>query len=176
MADLVENVGIRPMFTKSYSLLLTLLVGVTLGFITWQSIAAKVPEITAPMPIWIIGLRWWIPYPAIILWLPSITMWLWNPSAFRGETMIPTRSWGLYFLLGILSLLFYISFFSYGNQFQGRTHTLSLAIINFFFCSIILLVGLRSRRKPSFTANLLFHWLLFAWVSSYAFPFFGESP
>ena len=32
------------------------------------------------------------------------------------------------------------------------------------------------QNKPTYYKNLLFHWLLFAWIGSYAFAYMGETP
>jgi hypothetical protein len=31
-------------------------------------------------------------------------------------------------------------------------------------------------KSKSFASNLIFHWLLFAWLGWFAFPYLGESP
>lgn len=65
----------------------------------------------------------------------------------------------------------------WGLQYQGARYTDSVLALN-----VIWLAGLRTmsyvccKREPSFTTSLTLHWLLFAWVAWYAFPYLGELP
>ena len=42
--------------------------------------------------------------------------------------------------------------------------------------TLAVLLAIACRRRPSFLVNAAAHWVIFAWLSSYAFPWLGEVP
>lgn len=163
------------MSNKTKSFAATIGAGVSLLFITWQAVRLS-PQIISPTPVWVVALLW-LPLPkCLVLSLSCIAMWLWNPSIFLGSTRIPIRTWLLFGILSILSFVYYLKYKSYGQLHQGSGHVAALTVINLLLLLILLFTGVYGSRKPSYKKDLLFHWLLFAWLSSYAFPVFGELP
>jgi len=166
------------MTNKKLFFVATLLAGLSLSLVCWQSFNADMPRIWAPFPVWpfLIGrlipsfLGSWF----AILSLPALAMWIWNPRAFLGKPEIPARSFLLFFLFALLSVLCNIVYGSYGMEYQGEAHTVAVIILNFSLMATLALIGLKAWRKPAFPLSLGFHWLLFAWLTSYAFPVFGE--
>lgn len=82
-------------------------------------------------------------------------------------------------LVGLLSILTAVDFvleWQYGLRYQGRDHTIAMCTISALWLAIIWWAVIRAWRRPSFWANLLAHWVLFAWLGWYAFPYLGELP
>lgn len=108
---------------------------------------------------------------------PMLFFFLWNPGLFRGEVKVPKRS---HILLTIATLLTFMWFFigwKYGLEFQGRRYNYSVLAINIAWLVGLWAISVRSRKvEPSFRASLLLHWMLFAWLAWYAFPYLGELP
>jgi hypothetical protein len=107
--------------------------------------------------------------------LPSLLFLAWNPQLLRGETTPPKRSYILLGLLVVLSVIFFWSSWQWGIQYQGRRFTIGMILINFGW-----IVGLGAgfwfcrKLSASYLGSLILHWLLFAWVAWYAFPWLGE--
>jgi hypothetical protein len=75
----------------------------------------------------------------------------------------------------LLSPLWFVGGWRDGAIVQGLHYNFSVLGINVVWLAILWLILARSwKAQPSFRFNLLFHWLLFAWLAWYAFPFFGE--
>jgi len=76
----------------------------------------------------------------------------------------------------VLSVAYFVGSWKYGYQYQGREHTLAICAINSAWIVILWAMLYRSSKTISFSANLLFHGALFAWLAWYAFPYLGELP
>ena len=65
----------------------------------------------------------------------------------------------------------------YGLKYEGDDYT-RFACVTSATCNAVLLLafGAAWKLRPSFTLNLVVHWLLFAWLAWYAFPYLGELP
>jgi hypothetical protein len=62
-------------------------------------------------------------------------------------------------------------------EYQGARHTYVVCIVNAAWIAFLWLIFARYwKREPSFKINLLLHWVLFAWLAWYAFPYLGELP
>jgi len=109
--------------------------------------------------------------------VPSILFFLWNPSLLLNQpTNLPKRTIVLLALLTVLTVVDCLLEWKYGVQYRGTRHTILVYIINAtWLASLWWSVG-RSQRQPSFKGNLFTHWLLFAWLAWYAFPYLGELP
>jgi len=109
--------------------------------------------------------------------MPTIFFLLWNPQLFRGRPEVPKRT---YFLFGstiLLSIAWFVASWKFGLQYQGRRFTYLVCVINAIWILLLGLFFARSRKgKQSFTGSLVLHWLLFAWLAWYAFPYLGELP
>jgi len=108
---------------------------------------------------------------------PVIFFFLWNPNLVRGQVEIPKRTYFLFAGTVLLTFVWFIGDWKFGLQYQGARFTYSVCAINavwiFFLGSFLI----RARkRSPSFAQNLALHWLLFAWLAWYAFPYLGELP
>jgi hypothetical protein len=132
------------------------------------------------------------PFPAITVLpafvLASVHLWmagtivpivffsLWNPHLSRGETRVPKRSYVLLTVSVFLSIIWFVLGWQFGLQYQGSTYTYWVCAINAGWIAVLAVSILRCQRANSFVSNLIFHWLLFAWLGWFAFPYLGELP
>jgi hypothetical protein len=108
---------------------------------------------------------------------PMLLFFLWNPGLFRGEVKVPKRSSVLLVIATVLSVPWFVAGWKYGLQFQGSRYNYSVLAINVAWLAGLWAMIARSRKvEPSFRANLFLHWMLFAWLAWYAFPYLGELP
>ena len=109
------------------------------------------------------------------LGVPSLLFFLWNPGLFRGEARIPKRSYWLFGTATGLGAIWFAGSWKWGLHYQGARYTYTVCAGNLVWAVLIggLLLGFRSR-QASFRTNLLLHWVLFAWLAWYAFPYLGE--
>ena len=114
---------------------------------------------------------------AVAVLIPTILFFLWNPGLIiRQQSNIPKRTVGLVGLLSILTTVDFVLEWKYGLEYQGTGHTIGVCTINALWLAVIWWAVLRAWRRPSFWVNLLSHWVLFAWLGWYAFPYLGELP
>lgn len=107
--------------------------------------------------------------------VPMVLFFVWNPGLFNGDSKIPKRSYILLLIATVLSALWFVGGWRDGIIVQGPRYNYSVCAINIVWITILWLMFIRNRKaEPSFKANLLVHWILFAWLAWYAFPFFGE--
>jgi hypothetical protein len=107
--------------------------------------------------------------------VPMVFFFIWNPGLFNGDARIPKRSYVLLVVATLLSPLWFVVCWKDGAIVQGLGYNFSLVGINAVWIAILWFIVARSwKAVPSFRVNLLFHWLLFAWLAWCAFPFFGE--
>ena len=137
-----------------------------------------VPTIFCPLPLLTVlpALMLWAVAPVVVV-IPSGLFFAWNPALFRGVPDPPKRSYILFGALVVLSVVYFVSGWGDGVQYEGRTYTRAIAVANAFWIALLtFLFALSRTRKPSFIYNLVLHWLLFAWLAWYAFPYLGELP
>jgi hypothetical protein len=63
-----------------------------------------------------------------------------------------------------------------GIEYQSYQYTLDTAILSFLLAAATAGTFLASRRIGSLPLNLAANFLLFAWASTFAFPYLGELP
>src|SRR5262249_46080676 len=144
--------------------------------VSYQALNSRVPKPWIPEPFFLIVLLWAGVPKILVLSLGTVAMWIWNPATFQGEIEIPKRSYILFGLLGLLSVWLNIVDWSPGKIYQGEIHTMIITIINLLLIAALIIIAVIARQKPAPTKNIAFHWLLFVWFVSYAFPFLGELP
>jgi hypothetical protein len=111
------------------------------------------------------------------LMIPTILFFLWNPGLFKGSSVIPKRTYGLYVALVVLSAAWFVATWKDGFQFQGKQYTITIFALNLAGIAVLGTILWRYRRtNRSFTYNLATHWVLFAWLTWWAFPYLGELP
>ena len=156
--------------------LLILLAGLTLllPILGWLH-SPQGPTIIYPFPLLVLlpsilfGLRGF----AVIV--PALFFLLWNSRLYDGEGEIPKRSYILLIIATLLSVVWFSVGWTDGLSVQGAKYNYSVTAINLAWIGVLCLLFKRSRRtQPSFQTSLTLHWLMFVWLSWYAFPFFGE--
>jgi len=161
---------------------LIIVAGMSLVLLAWVGLlSAGVPTLYCPMPTMTIVpafalSSWSLPVQAAVL-VPVVLFFLWNPGLIvRQRANLPKRPIGLVGLLSVLAIVDFVFGWKYGSQYQGAHHTIAVGIINVLWLVVLWWAVVRAWRQPSFRANLLTHWLLFAWLGWYAFPYLGELP
>ena len=109
--------------------------------------------------------------------VPSLGFFAWNPGLLRGENRLPKRSFGLLAVATILSVIWFVVGWTNGLHYQGvgYVHRVCGATVA-WIAFLGTLFTLYWKRESSFRLNLALHWLLFAWLAWYAFPYLGELP
>jgi hypothetical protein len=107
--------------------------------------------------------------------VPMALFFAWNAGLFHGDAAVPKRSYVLLIVATLLDALWFIAGWKDGLAMQGAKYNYSVCAVNIACIAALSMLFVRGRKtEPSFKSNLLFHWLLFAWLAWYAFPFFGE--
>jgi hypothetical protein len=109
--------------------------------------------------------------------VPTIFFLLWNPQLFRGQSEIPRRTYALFVGAILLNVVWFLGGWKFGLQYQGTRFTYSVCAINAVWILFLAVFLVRARKgSRSFANSLASHWLLFAWLAWYAFPYLGELP
>ncbi len=153
--------------------------GICLLIPAWIGLfASGVPTLYSPLPTLTILpafllSRWHLETVAVVV--PSFLFFLWSPGLLLGAN-VPKRTIAL---LGFLTLLTVVDFgieWTYGIRYQVVYYTTGICILNLMWLALLWWATSYCRRHPSFSGNLTCHWLLFAWLGWYAFPYLGELP
>ena len=138
--------------------------------------SSETPSIFGPLPLLTVGpimllkLR-----PSLVVVIPSLLFFAGGWSLFRGDQTIPKRTIGLFLVLTVLDIIWFILGWNFGLRYQGPTYTHLTCAINAIWIVILAVLFVRWReRKISFRSNVFIHWLLIAWLAWYAFPYLGE--
>jgi ABC-type xylose transport system permease subunit len=107
--------------------------------------------------------------------LPMLLFFLWNFRMFRGEGKVPRRSYVLLALLAVLAAIDFVVSWRDGLQYEGPKYTVAVCSVNIVWLAFLGLAFARTiKGTTSFAASLFLHWMLFAWLCWYAFPWLGE--
>jgi len=136
------------------------------------------PTMLCPLPtLTVLPALVFSPIAPVVVVIPTLLFFAWNPALLRGVSAPPTRSYILFGALVALSVVYFVLSWGYGVRFQGRKYTQAIAVANAIWIGLLAVLFVLSRvRKPTFVFNLALHWLLFAWLAWYAFPYLGELP
>ena len=137
-----------------------------------------VPTIFCPLPILtVLPALFLSPLAPVAVVFPTLLFLAWNPALLHGDPKPPKRSYVLFGVLVGLSVIYFIDSWADGVQFESKRYTQTIAIANIIWITFLTFLFAFSRiRKPSFIFNLTLHWLMFAWLAWYAFPYLGELP
>jgi hypothetical protein len=139
-----------------------------------------VPTLYSPLPTLtilpaLVLSRWHLESLAVLV--PSILFFLWSPGLLLNQRPnLPKKTIVLLGLLTVLTVVDCVLEWKYGVRYRGTRYTVLVYIINAMWLASLWWTVVRSQRQPSFKGNLFSHWLLFAWLSWYAFPYLGELP
>jgi hypothetical protein len=77
----------------------------------------------------------------------------------------------------VLSVVYFVASWNWGLQYQGPKYAHAVCALNVAWVAFLILAFVRSwETPPAFRFNLFVHWMLFAWLAWYAFPYLGELP
>jgi hypothetical protein len=154
---------------------LSLLIPASLGLLLTGIPTALCPfPLITVLPAFLLS-DWRLTDAAVIV--PVLLFFAWNPGAFRGESKIPQRTYVLLALATVLSVVYFVLSWNYGLKYQGARFTHIVCVVNAVWLAVLWVMFARAwNREPSFKTNLFLHWLLFAWLAWYAFPYLGELP
>ena len=164
-----------PAGTLTFMAGLALLIPASFGLLL-----TGVPTILGPLPLLttipaLLLSTWRLYYLAI--GLPVLLFFLWRPGFFRGAPQVPRRSYVLVAIITVLSITYFISGWRRGLQYQGAGYTRAVLIVNVGWAAVLVFAFVRTWKKgASFGISLFVHWMLFAWLAWYAFPYLGELP
>jgi hypothetical protein len=150
----------------------TLLAPAYFGFL-WS----PVPTLICPFPIVTVIPAFIFSRAAFLaIVVPSLLFAVWMPGIFRGKKEVPVRSLIMLVALSGLTAWYFSVGWKDGLVYQGANFTYRVCLINAVWLAVLWIVLVYAYRKPSFNIVLLAHWLLFAWMRWYAFPYLGELP
>jgi hypothetical protein len=123
-------------------------------------------------------------FPLTALVLSGIPQWLasvlwgglflaWHPALLRGVAQIPARTVALWLVVAILSAAYFAAGWHAGVRYEGALFTWTTLILNIFLSILCTALLWRARTRPSLGRSLSLHASLFAWISTYAFPYLG---
>lgn len=167
--------------SRARNAMVTLMAGLALVFPAWIGLLISgVPTILCPfptlttLPAFLLS-DWHLWKTAVVL--PTLLFFAWHPSLFGGGAKIPKRSYALFGVVTALSIAYFIVSWKWGLKYQGARHVHAVFAINLVWAGVLGLGFVRSWKGTStFAVSLLLHWMLFAWLAWYAFPYLGELP
>ena len=157
--------------------LATLMAGIVLLVPAALGIIRGAPTISCPFPVFtaLPSLIFTSRYAGVVI--QPLLFFLWNPGLFRGDDKPPMRSFWLLLLAFSFSAYWFYTGWGDGIEYQGAKYVHYVTAINVaWILSLGIIFARNLRRAPSFTMNLVLHWLIFAWLSWYAYPWLGELP
>lgn len=110
---------------------------------------------------------------------PTLLFFVWNPGLLSGAAEIPKRSYVLFSVATSLSIIYFIASWKLGIRYQGIRYVHVVSTVNVVWAGFLGIGFARSWKgtsSSSFGVSLLLHWMLFAWLAWYAFPYLGELP
>jgi len=108
--------------------------------------------------------------------IPMVLFFVWNPQLFRGDARVPRRSYALFVGSVALSAVWFFGGWKLGLKYEGAHYTYAVCAINLLWIGVLAGMLLEFRKRASYVFNVAFHWMLFAWLGWYAFPYLGEVP
>jgi hypothetical protein len=155
-----------------------ILVGLTIAIaiIAYISVSSGMPSLIAPFPLLVL-LPWFFGVPAFAVpIIPAFAFSVCHVSHLRRRPR-ERLAIGLTILLWIvtpLNLLSLVAGWSYGIQYQGFSHTLFVVIANAIFAVAVWTTWWSATKPMNYKMQIAFGFMLFAWLSSFAFPWLGE--
>ena len=154
------------------------LIGLTIAIaiIAYISVSSGIPSFVAPFPLLVI-IPWFFGVPPVLV--PMVPACVFAVCHFRHWKCKPRAqpAIGLSILLWIATALvplFLIAGWSYGIQYQGFVHTVFVVIANAIFAVVVWTTWWLARTPKNYQMQIAFGFALFAWLSSFAFPWMGE--
>jgi hypothetical protein len=137
------------------------------------TIIHPLPALTILPAFFLSGFHLW---KAVVV-IPTLLFFAWNPGLLFGDGKIPRKSRVLLAILTGLSVVWFVGGWKFGMEYQGAGYTYTVCILNVAsICFLWLIFATNWGKEPSFSINLVSHWILFAWLAWIAFPYLGEMP
>jgi hypothetical protein len=109
--------------------------------------------------------------------VPMLLFFAWHPGLLRGDAKIPKRPYVLLIAVTLLDIADFVTSWNWGLQYQGAHYTHVVCTGNIAWAAFLVLDFARTWKKPSsFAYSLFLHWMFFASLAWYAFPYLGELP
>ena len=134
------------------------------------------PTLSSPYPVFLV-VPAFLGVPAVLLAIGfGLVFAAWSIQLLRSEATIPRRSIILFVIATILSSLVYFSGWQYGLKYQGESYVFAALATSVIIIVVLVVLAGFNRRKPSLATSAAFHFVLFAWLATYAMPYLGETP
>ena len=141
--------------------------------ISYFMLSTNVPEPWNPMPIYLVIIAWVTGYFYMFV-MPTIYI-IWT-SLVSSHNRFADFVFATVLLVIFLDILYFLSSWQYGFQYQGKQHTIVTSSINFVGFGIALFLAVKAKMTKSkpltYSANLV----MFCILSWQAFPYLGEMP
>lgn len=154
---------------------LGLLIPASLGLLV-----TDVPTVLCPFPLITVVPAFFLSGQGMLklaVAVPMLLFFAWHPGLLHGDAKIPKRSYILLLAVILLDVADFVTSWNWGLQYQGAHFTHVVCAVNVAWAAFLVLAFARTWKKPSsFAYSLFLHWMLFAWLAWYAFPYLGELP
>jgi hypothetical protein len=132
--------------------------------------------LSSPYPIpWILLVLMGMPIP-FLGFLVGALFFFATRSVSRGEGCAPRLGAVGLIVAAVASFVWFIGGWRYGLQYQGKPYVVSCLAISVAMLGLLSTLLILARRSPTWHYRLGFHFLLFGWLTTYAFPYLGELP
>lgn len=79
-------------------------------------------------------------------------------------------------LATVLTILWTLYGYPYGLAHQGALYARTVLTVNIALPLLLAALLWRNRSRPRYGRAFTYHWVLWAWISTYAFAHLGELP
>lgn len=156
--------------------LATIVGALALGLAAYLSFSTGSEKYYSPLPALVVIPALLLPVPHLALLVPPALFLIWNPQMFRGESTVPVRTPIAFAVLIALSILYFVSSWHYGLEYQGAAHTKFVCIGNVVLVALLAVLWAVAHKVKQYSTSFAFNWCLVAWLTWYAFPYLGELP
>jgi hypothetical protein len=165
-----------PMRTRGTVLALAVMVA-TLAAHSLGLAGDATPSLSSTYPLLLIVPLGFLGVPTVLIALIfGACFILWSSQLFHGRFEIPRRSLVLFVISALLSCILFVVGWRFGLQYQGRSYVFWSATLAAAGAALMILLLEWNRRAPSVANSVLFHFVLFAWLCTFAMPWLGETP
>ena len=127
-----------------------------------------------PLPFVFIAFSPVTPYGVPVLVAVFVAVWCWP--LVRGNDQVPTRTIVLAWIVGITSIAWYVAVVIQDLQTASLAYSAIMAGASTSLAVATLLTLRQARRHPAIWRSALAHGILFVWLVTYSYPWFGEVP
>ena len=147
-----------------------------IAVIAYISVSSGKPSFVSPFPLFVM-IPWFLGVPSpLVPMIPAAAFAVCHVRHWRREPKAKPAL-GLSILLSIVSVLVPLHLvvgWSYGTHYQGFTYCVVVATVNAAFAGVAWITWALARSSRNYRMQIAFGFSLFAWLSSFAFPWMGE--